>query len=55
MVGRVTQIIADPASNFLTLNLKSSTNFYNLEYIYLVENKRMAEQLGIEKNKEPNE
>jgi len=51
MVGRVTQIIADPASNFLTLNLKSSTNFYNLEYIYLVENKRMAEQLGIEKNK----
>jgi rod shape-determining protein MreC len=55
MVGRVTQIIADPASNFLTLNLKSSTNFYNLEYIYLVENKRMAEQIGIEKNKEPNE
>jgi len=55
MVGRVTQIIADPASNFLTLNLKSSTNFYTLEYIYLVENKRMAEQLGIEKNKEPNE
>ena len=55
MVGKVTQIIADPASNFLTLNLKSSTNFYNLEYIYLVENKRMAEQLGIEKNKEPNE
>ncbi len=55
MVGRVTKIIIDPASNFLTLELKSATNFYNLEYIYLVENKRMNEQFDLEKNKTANE
>lgn len=55
MVGRVTKIVVDPASNFLTLELKSATNFYNLEYIYLVENKRMTEQFNLEKNKTPNE
>lgn len=55
MIGRVVKVIIDPASNFLTLNVKSATNFYNLEYIYLVENKRMAEQSSIEKTIEPNE
>ena len=55
MVGRVTKVVVDPASNFLTLELKSATNFYNLEYIYLVENKRMNEQLNLEKNKTTNE
>jgi hypothetical protein len=33
----------------LTLELKSATNLYNLELIYLVENKRMNEQLEVEK------
>lgn len=55
MLGRVTKVLVDPSSNFLTLELKSATNFYNLEFIYLVENKRMNEQLEIEKNKTPNE
>ncbi len=55
MIGRVTKVVVDPASNFLTLELKSATNFYNLEFIYLVENKRMNEQLDLEKNKTPNE
>ena len=55
LVGRVSKILVDPASNFLTLELKSATNFYNLEFIYLVENKRMNEQLNLEKNKTPNE
>ena len=55
MIGRVAKVVVDPASNFLTLELKSATNFYNLEFIYLVENKRMNEQLEVEKNKTPNE
>jgi len=55
MLGRVTKVLVDPSSNFLTLELKSATNFYNLEFIYLVENKRMNEQLEVEKNKTPNE
>ena len=55
MIGCVTKVVVDPASNFLTLELKSATNFYNLEFIYLVENKRMNEQLNLEVNKTPNE
>jgi rod shape-determining protein MreC len=44
MVGRVTTVIQDPSSNFLTLNVKAGTNFFNLEYVYLVENRRMEDQ-----------
>lgn len=55
MIGKVISIIKDPASNFLTLNVKAATNFFNLEYIYLVENKRMAEQKQLEKPEANNE
>jgi len=55
MIGRVTSIIKDPSSNFLTLNIKSATNFYNLEFVYLVENKRMEAQADIEQKGEGNE
>ena len=55
MIGRVTSIIKDPSSNFLTLNIKSATNFYNLEFVYLVQNKRMEAQANIEQKGEGNE
>lgn len=55
MIGRVTSIIKDPSSNFLTLNIKSATNFYNLEFVYLVENKRMDAQTDIEQKGDNNE
>ena len=55
MIGRVTSIIKDPSSNFLTLNIKSATNFYNLEFVYLVQNKRMEAQADIEQKGEDNE
>jgi len=55
MIGRVTSIIKDPSSNFLTLNIKSTTNFYNLEYVYLIQNKRMEAQADIEQKGEGNE
>ena len=55
MIGRVTSIVKDPSSNFLTLNIKSATNFYNLEFVYLVENKRMEAQSNIEQKGEVNE
>lgn len=55
MVGRVTSIIKDASSNFLTLNVKAATNFFNLEYVYLVENRRMAEQKQLEKTEGNNE
>jgi rod shape-determining protein MreC len=55
MIGRVTSIVQDPSSNFLTLNIKSATNFYNLEYVYLVENKRMDAQSAMEQKEDNNE
>ncbi len=55
MIGKVTSITKDPSSNFLTLNIKSATNFYNLEFVYLVQNKRMEAQADIEQKGEGNE
>jgi len=55
MIGKVVKVIQDPSSNFLTLSVKSSTNFFNLEYVYLVENRRMAEQKLVEQNDIKNE
>ena len=55
MIGKVTSVIKDPSSNYLTLNVKSTSNFYNLEYIYLVENRRMPDQKNIEKTDLKNE
>ncbi len=55
MIGRVVSVNKDPSSNFLTLSVKSATNFFNLEYVYLVENKRMGEQQSVEKNAPSNE
>jgi rod shape-determining protein MreC len=55
MIGKVTSIIKDASSNFLTLNIKSATNFYNLEFVYLVQNKRMEAQADIEQKGEGNE
>jgi rod shape-determining protein MreC len=55
MIGKVTKIIQDPSSNFLTLSVQSATNFFTLEYVYLVENKRMADQKAVEQNEIKNE
>lgn len=55
MIGRVTSIIKDPSSNFLTLHIKSATNFYNIEFVYLVQNKRMEAQKNVEQKGESNE
>ena len=55
MIGRVSSIVKDPSSNFLTLNIKSATNFYNLEFVYLVQNKRMEAQSDVEQKGDSNE
>lgn len=48
MVGFVTEISQDPTSNFLIISLKAATNFYNLEYVNLVENVQWDEQRRLE-------
>lgn len=50
MVGTVADIIADPSSNFYTLKVKTATNFFSIQYVYLVENSRYNEQVALENN-----
>lgn len=48
MVGVVDAVSNDPGSNFLNIRLKTATNFYNLEYVNLVENVQWDEQRRLE-------
>jgi rod shape-determining protein MreC len=48
MVGTVAQIINDPGTNFYTLRLRTATNFFNVEYVYVVENTQMSERRKLE-------
>ncbi|TDO28936.1 rod shape-determining protein MreC [Sediminibacterium goheungense] len=48
MVGTVSSIVADPSSNFYTLKIKTATNFFTVQYVYLVENTRYTEQVQLE-------
>lgn len=50
MVGRVAKVTTDPASNFLAITLKSATNFYTLQYVYLIHNTMLTEQRELEAN-----
>lgn len=48
MVGVVDEVSNDQGSNFLNIRLKTATNFYNLEYVNLVENVQWDEQRRLE-------
>ncbi len=48
MVGTIATISTDPSSNFYVLKIKSATNFYNIQYVYLVDNIHYAEQTKLE-------
>ncbi|MEJ7740952.1 MAG: rod shape-determining protein MreC [Chitinophagaceae bacterium] len=37
MVGTVIGIVSDPSSNFFSIKLKTATNFFNVQYVYVVE------------------
>jgi rod shape-determining protein MreC len=54
MVGTVYSVVADPSSNFFTLKVKTGTNFFALQYVYLVNNTGYAEQMTIENSTEKN-
>ncbi len=47
-IGTVAGISSDPASNFYTLKIKTATDFFTLQYVYIVENSRYAEQARLE-------
>ena len=48
MVGTVEEISKDPGSNFFIIKIRTATNFYNLEYVNLVENVQLDEQRRLE-------
>ncbi|MDD2792444.1 MAG: rod shape-determining protein MreC [Sediminibacterium sp.] len=48
MVGTVAAITADPSSNFYTLKIKTATNFFNLQFVNVIENARYTEQIQLE-------
>jgi len=55
MVGTVATVQGDPASGFYELKIKTATDFYSIQYAYLVDNMMMVEQKQLEakKPKEP--
>ncbi len=48
MVGTVYEIVDDNTTNFYTLKIRPSTNFYNIEYVYVVDNLQYDEQKKLE-------
>jgi len=48
MVGTIQEIIDDKSSNFFTLKVKTATNFYNVEYVYVIDNIQYSEQKRLE-------
>lgn len=54
MIGFVTEVFAEKSSNNFLIKLKSAANFYNLQYVYAIDNSQqeIINQL-IEKAKQP--
>ncbi|PWT70272.1 MAG: rod shape-determining protein MreC [Bacteroidetes bacterium] len=48
MVGTVQEIIDDKSSNFYTLKLRTATNFFSVEYVYVIANTQYIEQKRLE-------
>lgn len=48
MVGTVAEIRSDSESNFFSLKVKTAVNFFNIQYVYLIENARYSEQITLE-------
>jgi len=50
LVGTVAGITSESSSNFYTLKIKTATNFYSIQYVYLIENVRYTELQQLETN-----
>ncbi|HMU08812.1 MAG TPA: rod shape-determining protein MreC, partial [Ferruginibacter sp.] len=40
MIGRVEEAVPDKGSSNYLIKFRSAANFYNLEYVYIIENKQ---------------
>lgn len=52
MIGTVADFAVDPTTNFYSLKVKTATNFFAIQYVYLVENVHYAEQIKLESSKQ---
>jgi rod shape-determining protein MreC len=48
MVGTIAEIVEDKSSNFYTLKIRPATNFFNIEYVYVIANTQIVEQKRLE-------
>jgi rod shape-determining protein MreC len=48
MVGTISEIVGDKSSNFYSLKVKPATNFFNIEYVYVIANTQLLEQKRLE-------
>jgi rod shape-determining protein MreC len=48
MVGTITNVDSEQASNFYTMKVKTATDFFTLQFAYLVENETWKEQKALE-------
>ena len=55
MIGTVSEVIDDKSSNFYSLKVKPSTNFYNVEYVTVVDNLQKEEQKKVEEAAKKNQ
>lgn len=52
MIGTVVQVKPDPAASFNNLKLKPATNFFNIQYVYVIQNSRFEEQNNLTNKKD---
>jgi rod shape-determining protein MreC len=50
MIGTVASIEKDNSSSFYTLQIKTATNFQNLQHVFVVENLQSDEQQQLDKD-----
>ena len=55
MIGTISEIIEDKGSNFYSLKVKPATNFYNVEYVTVVDNLQKEEQRKLEDSARKNQ
>ncbi len=48
MIGVIADVVDDKSSNFFTLRIKTATNFFNIEYVYVIEDMQAAEKQQLE-------
>lgn len=48
MIGTISEVALDPASNYYVLKVKTSTNFYNIQFANAIDNIRYNEQTELE-------